>query len=122
MAKTWDYIAKQYIEGLSKKEIKKVVPKVSKKKHMDDYKKEIIKYVLTNQVRLAKEFIPSRKKEFMKKALVEKNWVRTFKGALHYDYEIVHEFNCTPYNNELHAYVYTTPDELSIENVIVQTE
>ena len=96
--------------------------KAVRKKHIKDYKKAILKYVQDNAKRLAKEFIPSKKEDFMKKALIDTNWVRTFKGALHYDYEIIHEFDCKPYNGELRAYVYTTPDELSIENVIVQTE
>ena len=92
------------------------------KKHIKDYKKVILEYVKENAKKLAEEFIPRRREKFMKKALIGTNWVRTFKGKLHYDYEIIHEFDCRPYNGELKAYIYTTPDESKIENVIVQTE
>ena len=95
---------------------------IKEKKHIKDYKKVILEYVKENSKRLAKEFIPRRKEGFMKKALINTNWVRTFKGKLHYDYEIIHEFDCRPYDGHLKAYVYTTVDEFEIENVIVQTE
>jgi hypothetical protein len=96
--------------------------KAKRRKHIKDYKKAILKYVKENAQRLAKEFIPRRKESFMKKALIDINWVRTYKGPLRYDYEIIHEFDCRPYKGHLKAYIYTTPDEFSIENTIVQTE
>ena len=96
--------------------------KAKRRKHIKDYKKAIIKYVKANKKKLAKTFVPRRKEESLDRALVDKNWVRTDKFKPNYDYEIVHEFDCRPYSGQLKAYVYTTPREFEIVNVVVQTE
>lgn len=96
--------------------------RAKRRKHIKDYKKAILSYVKSNKKKLAKTFVPRQDEEFLDKALVDKNWVREEKSRLNYDYEIVHVFDCRPYNGELKAYVYTTPDEFIIENVVIQTE
>jgi hypothetical protein len=96
--------------------------KAKRRRHIKDYKKAILRHVRDNKKKLAKTFVPRQDENFLDKALVDKNWVREEKAKLHYNYEIVHVFDCRPYNGKLKAYVYTTPDEFIIENVVVQTE
>jgi hypothetical protein len=97
--------------------------RAKRKKHIGDMKKLIIQYVRDNQKKLAKSFYPARKPEDLEPALADKNWVHIDKYLpLSYNYEVVTEFDCRPYNDKLRAYVYTTPDGFKIENVIVQTE
>jgi hypothetical protein len=97
--------------------------KVRRKKYLKDFKKAIVRYIKDNKKKLAKDFVPRREEGYLDKALIDKNWVRVGKYLpISYNYEIVNEFDCRPYNGELRAYVYTTRDEFEIENVIVQTE
>jgi hypothetical protein len=95
----------------------------TRKKCIRDFKKAIVYFVRDHKKKLGKSFAQSQPPEYLDKALSDRNWVHTGKYfPLSYDYELVHEFDCRPYNGELKAYVYTDPKELNIENVIVQIE
>ena len=84
----------------------------------DDCKKAIVAHCVENAEKLKKEFSPPLDNAGFQPALNPKNWKREAKYSS--GMEIIRDFDCRPFDDQLRAYVYSTNDE--ILRVVVQGE